>query len=57
LPWCWALAYFGMKLGPRWVVLREYFHRFDAAIVAVGVVLAAWFVYHRWKNRLGAESR
>src|SRR5438094_2453264 len=56
-PWCWALAYAGLKLGPRWIILREYFHRSDAVIVIVGVVLAAWFVYHRWKNRLGAESR
>jgi membrane protein DedA with SNARE-associated domain len=56
LPWCWALAYAGLKLGPRWVVLREYFHRFDTAIVVVGGVLVALFVYHRWKNRVGAAS-
>jgi len=55
-PWCWALAYAGLKLGPRWIILREYFHRFDAVIVIVGVVLVGLFVYHRWKNRLGAAT-
>ena len=56
-PWCWALAYAGLKLGPRWIVLREYFHRFDAAIVILGVVFVGLFVHRRWKNRLGAVSR
>ena len=52
LPWCWALAYVGYKLGPRWPSLREYFHRFD---LVIGVAIAAaviWFVHNRWKNRL-----
>lgn len=52
LPWCWVLAYIGYKLGPRWPILREYFHRFDAVIGVVIVVGVAWFVYDRWKNRL-----
>ena len=52
LPWCWVLAYIGYKLGPRWPILRDYFHRFDAVIGVVIVAALAWFVYDRWKNRL-----
>lgn len=52
LPWCWLLAYAGMKLGERWTSLREYFHRFDAALGVLIVLGAVWFVRSRWKNRL-----
>lgn len=54
LPWCLALAYAGMKLGGRWMILREYFHRFDAGLGIVIVLAAAWFIHNRWKNRLRA---
>ncbi len=53
LPWCLALAYAGLKLGERWMILREYFHRFDTALAILIVVAAAWFIRNRWKNRLG----
>jgi membrane protein DedA with SNARE-associated domain len=52
LPWCWVLAYIGYRLGPKWPILKEYFHRFDAVIGVVIVAGVAWFVYDRWKNRL-----
>lgn len=52
LPWCWALAYAGLKLGERWTVLREYFHRFDAVLGVLILLGVAWFVRNRWKNRL-----
>jgi membrane protein DedA with SNARE-associated domain len=52
LPWCWALAYAGLKLGERWTMLREYFHRFDAVLGALILLGVAWFVRNRWKNRL-----
>ena len=51
LPWCLALAYAGMILGARWMTLRQYFHRFDTAVVVLIVLGVAWFVYNRWKNR------
>jgi membrane protein DedA with SNARE-associated domain len=54
LPWCLALAYAGLKLGERWTILREYFHRFDTAIVILTVIAAAWFIRNRWRNRLRA---
>ncbi len=49
-PWCWGLAWVGMKLGEQWnrdPRLRAAFHRFD---LAIGVALAAgvaWFVWHK----------
>src|SRR6516162_11741455 len=47
-PWCYALAWLGMKLGENWRELGRYFHQFDAAI---GILLAAgivWFVWSHW---------
>jgi membrane protein DedA with SNARE-associated domain len=52
LPWCWALAFAGVKLGERWTTLRAYFHRFDTAIGILIVLGAAWFIHNRWKNRM-----
>jgi membrane protein DedA with SNARE-associated domain len=52
LPWCLALAYAGLKLGERWTILRQYFHRFDTAIVVLIVIAGAWFIRNRWKNRI-----
>jgi membrane protein DedA with SNARE-associated domain len=52
LPWCWVLAYAGLKLGERWTTLRGYFRRFDTAIGILIVVGVVWFIHNRWKNRL-----
>jgi membrane protein DedA with SNARE-associated domain len=54
LPWCYALAYAGMKLGSRWTDLRQYFHRFDTVLGIIIIAGAVWFVHNRWKNRLRA---
>ena len=53
-PWCFVLAYVGMKLGSRWNSdprFKEIFNRFHLgveAIIAAGIV---WFVWTHWKNR------
>jgi len=52
LPWCWVLAYAGLKLGEHWRDLRYYFHRFDTVIGILVVLGAVWFIHNRWKNRL-----
>jgi membrane protein DedA with SNARE-associated domain len=54
-PWCFALAYFGMKLGQNWRELGKYFHQFDAVIVAVLVAGAVWFVWSHWQNRISSQ--
>jgi len=51
-PWCFGLAWLGMKMGENWRVIGKYLHKFDAVIVAVIVVGFAWFVWSHWQNRL-----
>jgi membrane protein DedA with SNARE-associated domain len=54
-PWCYALAYVGFRLGAAWQTdprLRRAFHDFHLAIVAAFLLLAAWYVWHRWQHRL-----
>ncbi len=58
-PWCFVLAYVGMKLGEKWETdprLKTWFHRFDAAIIVVLVIAIIFFVHSHWKNRVKAEA-
>jgi membrane protein DedA with SNARE-associated domain len=51
LPWCYLLAYVGLKMGERWEDLRGYFHQFD---LVVGLALAAvlgFFLWSHWPKR------
>jgi membrane protein DedA with SNARE-associated domain len=55
-PWCFGLAYLGMKLGENWRSLGQYLHKFD---VVIGVLLLGafvWFVWSHWQNRLAANE-
>jgi len=56
LPWCLVLAYAGVRLGARWEILRDYFHRFDALIGVLLLAALVWFVYTHWANRVSAEQ-
>jgi membrane protein DedA with SNARE-associated domain len=51
-PWCFVLAYFGMKLGENWRSLGKYFHKFDAVIGTFLLAGIAWFLWSHWQNRL-----
>jgi len=51
-PWCFGLAYLGMKLGENWRSLGQYFHKFDAVIGAVLLLGVVYFVYSHWQNRI-----
>ena len=51
-PWCFGLAWLGMKLGENWRVIGKYLHKFDAVILAGLVVGIAWFVWSHWQNRI-----
>ena len=53
-PWCFVLAYLGMKAGENWGYLRKYFHQFDVVIAVVLVAAVAWFLWSRWKHRIRA---
>jgi membrane protein DedA with SNARE-associated domain len=48
LPWCFALAYAGNKLGENWEhSIKPYFHRFDFVFAIVIVIGAVWFIRSR----------
>jgi len=51
-PWCFFLAWFGMKMGENWRQLGNYLHKFDVVIVVFLAVGIIWFVRSHWKNRL-----
>ena len=58
-PWCYALAYVGMKLGrsfqtdPRFKAVFDRFHHGVEAVILVAII---WFVWTHWKNRTGATE-
>jgi len=51
-PWCFGLAYLGMKLGENWRSLGQYFHKFDAVIGVLLFLGVVYFVYSHWQNRI-----
>jgi membrane protein DedA with SNARE-associated domain len=58
-PWCYALAYAGMKLGATWNTdprFKEIFHRFHVAVELVLIAGFLWFVISHWKNRIRTEE-
>ena len=53
-PWCYALAYIGVKLGEQWNSdprLREILHSLDAVIVLALLIGIVWFVWTHWRHR------
>ncbi len=58
-PWCFALAWVGMKLGERWNKdprLAHWLHRLDAVIILLMLLGLAWFIRSHWKNRMRLAS-
>ena len=54
-PWCYALAYVGIKLGSRFNTdprFKAIFHRFHLGVELVLLALIVWFVSSHWKNRI-----
>jgi len=56
LPWCYLLAYIGMKMGEHWEALRDYFHQFDLIIGLLLVGVLAWFLWSHWPSRRRADT-
>ncbi len=50
LIWCWCLAWVGMRLGEHWDTLGTWFHRFDALILALIVLGAAWWIWRHLRQ-------
>jgi membrane protein DedA with SNARE-associated domain len=58
-PWCFVLAYIGMRLGNHWDSdprFKEIFHRFEVGVEVVIVLGFVWFLWTRWKNRIRVEA-
>jgi membrane protein DedA with SNARE-associated domain len=58
-PWCYALAYVGMKLGSSFDTNPEFkavFNRFHLAVEAVIAVAFVYYVISHWKNRIRTEA-
>lgn len=52
LPWCFALGYLGVILGPRWESLEVWFHILDAMIVLGIILTVAYFLYKYRRNKI-----
>jgi membrane protein DedA with SNARE-associated domain len=58
-PWCYILAYVGMKLGAGWDTdprFKAIFHRFHLAVELALLAGIAWFIWSHWKNRIHTEE-
>jgi membrane protein DedA with SNARE-associated domain len=58
-PWCYALAWVGMKLGATWNTdprFKAIFQRFHLAVELVLIAAFLWFVVSHWKNRIRTEE-
>ncbi len=53
-PWCFLLAWVGMKLGQRWDSdprVKAAFHSLDVMIVVLALAAVAWFVWRKLKRK------
>ena len=53
-PWCFVLAYAGMKLGNAWHTntrLQHILHESDAAVLLLLIAGLVWFVWTHWNHR------
>jgi membrane protein DedA with SNARE-associated domain len=53
LPWCLALGYVGVMLGPQWELIRTYFHILDIIVAIAIVVFIAYLIYkYKYKAQI-----
>jgi membrane protein DedA with SNARE-associated domain len=53
-PWCFVLAYVGMRLGQAWETdprFRELYHRFHLGVEVLVLAAVVWFVWTHWQRR------
>jgi len=51
LPWSILFAWFGVKLGAHWDLIRDKLHNFDLAIVLVILFVVAFYIWGHLKKR------
>jgi membrane protein DedA with SNARE-associated domain len=60
-PWCFALAYAGMKAGENWndphSLLKRVLHNADAVVILLILVAGFWFFRTHWRNRADETAR
>lgn len=59
LPWCYVLAYAGVRLGRAWDTdprFQAAYHRYQLAIEVIIVAAFLWFVWTHWKNRTRTDE-
>ncbi len=58
-PWCFILAYAGMKLGQAWDSdprFKAWFHRFHLGVELLLLAAIIWFLWTHWRNRVRPEE-
>ncbi|HEX4311325.1 MAG TPA: DedA family protein [Acidobacteriaceae bacterium] len=58
-PWCFALAWAGMRLGQAWdsdPQFKAWFHRVHLGMELVLLVAILWFVWTHWRNRVRPDE-
>lgn len=59
-PWCYVLAYVGMRLGASFNSnphFQALFHRFHLGVEVLLAAAFIWFVWTHWRNRLRPEEQ
>jgi membrane protein DedA with SNARE-associated domain len=58
-PWCYVLAYIGMRLGASFATnprFQALFHRFHLAVEILLLLAVVWFLWTHWRNRLRPDQ-
>ncbi|HZZ38118.1 MAG TPA: DedA family protein [Acidobacteriaceae bacterium] len=58
-PWCFVLAWVGMKLGQAWDTdprFKAAFHRFHLGVEILIVAAFLWFLWTHWRHRIRPEE-
>jgi membrane protein DedA with SNARE-associated domain len=54
-PWCFVLAWAGMRLGQAWDTdprFKAVYHRFHVGVEVLLLAAIVWFVWTHWRNRV-----
>jgi membrane protein DedA with SNARE-associated domain len=54
-PWCFVLAWAGMRLGQAWDTdprFKAIYHRFHVGVEVLLLLCILWFVFTHWRNRI-----
>jgi membrane protein DedA with SNARE-associated domain len=58
-PWCFVLAWVGMKLGQAWETdprFKAIFHRFHLGVELLLLAAIVWFLWTHWRNRMRPDE-